>query len=206
MDFAEAALQIAEASRRIEARGWAPATSGNYSVRLGETRVAITASGRAKGALTPEDVIEVDLSGQPVGPGTARPSAETLLHVTTYALDPAVGAVLHTHSVANTVLGKSLKGEVELALEDYEILKAFPAIDTHAARITLPIFENTQDLRVIAALLRERLGKPEARLYGYLIRGHGLYTWGSTLPGAMNSLEALEFLFACEIEMRRLRP
>jgi methylthioribulose-1-phosphate dehydratase len=39
---------------------------------------------------------------------------------------------------------------------------------------------------------------------GYLIRGHGLYTWGARMSDALRQIEAFEFLFECELKMRSL--
>jgi methylthioribulose-1-phosphate dehydratase len=41
---------------------------------------------------------------------------------------------------------------------------------------------------------------------GYLIRGHGLYTWGPRMADALRHVEAFEFLFECELKTRSLRP
>ena len=35
-------------------------------------------------------------------------------------------------------------------------------------------------------------------VHGYLIAGHGLYTWGRTVDDALRHVEAFEFLFECE--------
>ena len=39
---------------------------------------------------------------------------------------------------------------------------------------------------------------------GYLIRGHGLYTWGARMSDALRQIEAFEFLFECELKTRSL--
>ena len=41
-------------------------------------------------------------------------------------------------------------------------------------------------------------------LWGYLIDGHGLYARGRTMAEARRHLEAFEFLFAAELELRKL--
>ena len=41
-------------------------------------------------------------------------------------------------------------------------------------------------------------------LWGYLIDGHGLYAWGRNMAEARRHLEAFEFLFHCELELRKL--
>ncbi|MGD0674491.1 MAG: methylthioribulose 1-phosphate dehydratase [Polyangiaceae bacterium] len=199
MQLSEAAEQIIDAGRWLDARGWAPATAGNYSVRLDSRHMAITVSGRHKGRLAAEDVMVVDCDGRPLD--ARRPSAETPLHAVMYRLDPSLAAVVHTHSVLSTVLGMGAERSGDLRLAGYEMLKALPGISTHDTSISVPIFDNTQDMLLLARSVEERWNKA---CPGYLIRGHGLYTWGATMAEALRSVEAFEFLFACEIEKRKL--
>jgi methylthioribulose-1-phosphate dehydratase len=102
-EFRAKAHALIRAGRFCFERGWVPATSGNFSARLADQRIAITVSGRHKGVLDEDGIMVVDLDGRPLSEGK-RPSAETWLHVSLYRRDPAVGAVLHTHSVNATVL------------------------------------------------------------------------------------------------------
>jgi methylthioribulose-1-phosphate dehydratase len=182
----------------MDARGWVPATAGNISVRLGEDRIAITRSGTHKGHLDAGSVMVVDLDGRAVT--ATKPSAETGLHCQLYRLLPQVGAVLHGHSVANTML--SMLGGDAIRFENYEILKAFEGQTTHATAIDLPIVDNDQDIPRLAAAIEPaiRAGLP----LGYLIRGHGVYIWAATMETALARLEGLEFLLACELERRKL--
>jgi methylthioribulose-1-phosphate dehydratase len=191
-----------DAGRRLDARGYAPATSGNYSVRLDARRVLVTASGKHKGHLGPRDFVVLDGDGRPVEGSEGAPSAETPLHLLMFRLDPRIGAVLHTHSVQVTVLGLTVEGASSLELSGYEMLKALPGIDTHTARVTLPIFDNSQDVPILAREVEARWQKEP--FPGYILRGHGLYAWGADVPLALRSAEALEFLVACEVEKRRM--
>lgn len=194
-----AAEQVAACGRDIYARGWSPATSSNYSMRLNEHSCAITISGRDKSCLSPDDVMAVDLEGAPLTEG--RPSAETLLHTSLYRRFPEIGAVLHTHSLPATVLSRQSKKPYCL-LENYELLKAFDGVSSHENTLYVPIFENTQAIDVLAQYVIEYLNTHVDRLcYGYLICGHGLYTWGKTLKDTHRHLEALEFMLMCELEM-----
>ena len=191
---------IIDAGRRMDARGWVPATAGNISVRLDTERFAITRSGNHKGYLTPEHVMQADLNGRAMTPG--RPSAETGLHAQLYRLLPAAGAVVHGHSVANTVL--SLLSPGGMVFEGYEIVKAFPGFGSHEDIAELPVFQNDQDIARLADVLEPYIisGLP----LGYLIAGHGCYMWGPDMPTALARLEGLEFLLACELETRKLLP
>lgn len=202
--YAEAAQSIIEAGKFLYSQGWSPATSSNYSARIDEEHIAITVSGRHKGQLGAGDVMVVDLQGNPVN-SNARSSAETGLHTVLYEVFPEVGAVLHTHSVKATVLSRLLPGNESLVLEGYELQKAFSGIDTHESTLTVPVFANTQNIDDLAQRtgewFRDHPDQP-----GYLIRGHGLYTWGRTMSDCLRHVEAFEFLFECELETMRVRP
>jgi methylthioribulose-1-phosphate dehydratase len=161
--------------------------------------VAITVSGRHKGRLTLDDIMRVDSAGRPLD--NKSPSAETLLHVSLYRRFPDVHAVLHTHSINATVLSRLVSGE--LILEELEVLKAFRGVTTHQTAIAVPVFPNDQDIERLSIAVETWFDK-HGPIPGYLIAGHGLYTWGSSLNEAMRHLEAFEFLFQCELEMRRI--
>lgn len=201
--YAEAAQSIVDAGRFLYGRGWSPATSSNYSARLDDHHIAITVSGRHKGELAAGDVMVVDLAGQPVQ-SQCRSSAETLLHTVLYEVFPEVGAVLHTHSVNATILSRLLPPDQPLILEGYELQKAFPGQDTHDASLQVPVFDNTQDIPDLAGRTAQWF-RDHPQQPGYLIRGHGLYTWGRTMADCLRHVEAFEFLFECELATMRLR-
>ena len=192
-EFAEKTQQIIEAGRFLNQRGWVPATSSNFSMRLDDGNIAVTVSGYHKGALTLEAVMRVDAEGRSLD--GRRPSAETLLHTALYQRYPEVGAVLHTHSVNATVLSRLFQGHLEF--EDYELQKALSGVQTHEGKIQLPIFANDQDIPRLAAEV-ERYLDSHPPVHGYLLAGHGLYTWGRTMAEALRHIEAFEFLFECE--------
>ena len=202
--YAVAADAIVQAGRFLYQQGWSPATSSNYSARIDAEHIAITVSGRHKGQPGAGDVMVVDLAGRPVQ-SDCRSSAETRLHTVLYEVFPEVGAVLHTHSVKATVLSRLLEPGQPLALEGYELQKAFTGVETHESVLTVPVFDNTQDIDALAEQTREWFREhPEQP--GYLIRGHGLYTWGKTMADCLRHVEAFEFLFECELETMRVRP
>jgi methylthioribulose-1-phosphate dehydratase len=199
--FTTAARELIQVGRFFYQRGWVPATSGNFSVRLPDGDIAMTVSGRHKGELDERDIMRVDASGNSLEPGR-RPSAETLLHTALYARDAGIGSVLHTHSVQATVLSQRAAGP--LVLTDYEVLKAFPEVDSHEATVTVPVFANDQDIRRLSARVDAWMDEHPATV-GYLISGHGFYTWGASVEDARRHVEAFEFLFECEITKRMMR-
>ena len=163
-EFQAAAAALIEAGRFLFGRGWVPATSGNFSARLGDGRLALTVSGRHKGRLATEDILLADAAGNSLD--GRRPSAETALHVQIYRHFPDVGCVLHPHTVNATLLSRLAPDGVEL--QDYELLKAFPGVDSHACRVTVPVFRNDQDIARLATRV-DRWMSDHTPVYGYLI-------------------------------------
>lgn len=195
------AQQIIEAGRFLYGRGWSPATSSNYSARLSASEALLTVSGKHKGQLGPDDVLVTDMRGRSLEPGK-KPSAETLLHTQLYNWQAQIGAVLHTHSVNATVLSRLCLSD-SLVFADYELQKAFAGITSHESQVEVPIFDNDQDIARLAAKVQPWLDThPDC--VGYLIRGHGLYTWGAQMSDALRQIEAFEFLFECELKVRAL--
>ncbi|MDW8433574.1 MAG: methylthioribulose 1-phosphate dehydratase, partial [Aquificaceae bacterium] len=192
--------ELIEIGRILHSRGWLPASGGNLSARLENGQVLITASGSHKGHLTREDFVLLDIDGKLVE-GSKKPSAETMLHLVVYRNLPEVMSVIHVHSIGSTLISRVSDGDVRL--ENYELLKAFKGIKTHEASIVVPVFENSQDMNALSKLVEDRLLNDKT--YGFLLRSHGLYTWGRTIREAYIRLEAFEFLFECELRLFSLK-
>jgi len=188
--------ELADCGKDFHQRGWSLGTSSNYSAVIGRDplRLVLTGSGYDKGCLAPEHFLLVDEHGAPVASGFPKPSAETLLHAV-LAREARAGAVLHTHSVAGTVLSQGFLEAGHLRLEGYEMLKGLAGIATHESTLNLEIFPNTQDIASLSERVAERLRDATQPLtHGFLIAGHGLYTWGKDVAEARRHIEVLEFL------------
>lgn len=194
-EFEHLAQELIVAGQYLYRQGLVPATSGNLSARLSNNDIAITVSGRHKGQLTIHDIMRVDPSGRSYD--ERKPSAETLLHAQIYKTYEYACAVLHPHSLNATVLSRALDNDI--VLQNYELLKAFAGITTHEVEICIPVYDNDQDMVRLSNKIALRLAQPQ-RLYGYVLRGHGFYTWGNSVSEALRHVEALEFLFACELK------
>ena len=194
-DFSQRAHEIIEAGRVLYQMGLVPATSGNFSARLADGNIAITVSGKHKGKLTEADIMVVDAQGKPLD--ARQPSAETVLHTQIYAHFPGARAILHPHSM-NAVLLARQRNEF-VTLTNYELLKAFDGIKTHATSIQVPVFDNDQDIPRLASRVQQYLDDAK-QVYGYIIDGHGLYTWGRSMADTLRHVEAFEYLFACELK------
>ncbi len=192
--FTDLARQLANAGRRFDHRGWVLGTSGNFSAVTSREPLclAITPSGASKGELTADDILEIDEDSVVVNGRAGRPSAEARLHLEVVRQRGA-GAVLHTHSIWGTVLSERHASGEGLAIEGYEMLKGLEGVSTHAHRESIPIIENDQNMERLAETVRKTLSS-QPGCHAFLLRRHGLYTWGDTLPQAVRHVEIVEFL------------
>lgn len=201
LSYEKAQREIVDIGHWVDSRGWVPATGGNLSIRLADGTVAITVSGRHKGDLCADDIMRVDMEGKSLD--GKKPSAETLLHTGLYKTRPDVDAVVHTHprqAIAYTIIFKDQKN---VRLSGYELLKIFPGVKTHETTVTLPIFENTQDMvalqKEVDAWYKEHPETPPV----YLVRGHGLTAGAKDILYARYITEAVEEMIAYELERAR---
>ncbi|HXF40030.1 MAG TPA: methylthioribulose 1-phosphate dehydratase [Blastocatellia bacterium] len=194
------AHDLAEIGRGFYSRGWVLGTSGNFSAVICREplRLAITSSSVDKGTLAAEHILEIDGEGS-VLKGSGRSSAETLLHLAVVRLRGA-GAVLHTHSVWSNILSDAHSSDGGFSIEGYEMLKGLDGVSTHEHSEWLPIVENSQDMKALAAKVEATLNE-HPRSHGFLLRRHGLYTWGRDIAEAKRHIEIFEFLL--EVAGRR---
>lgn len=188
------AQELLQSIHFFERKGWTPATSTNHSVRLTQPeRFLITRSGVDKSLLTETDFVVINSDGQLIDDNPAvKPSAETGLHTMVYRLFPEVGCVLHTHSPLGTYLSRQAAPQKYLRLEGWEVLKGLSGNLTHDMTMDLPIVSNSQDMQDIVREMQTHWANSPK---GFLIAGHGLYTWGKTVAEAKRHIETLEFLF-----------
>ncbi len=203
--FSEAVDLLTQVGRAFYQRGWAMGTSGNLSAVTSHQplRVTITSTGADKGSLSACDLLQIDEKGW-VLEGAGGASAETLLHLAVIQ-QFEVGSVLHTHSVWSTLLSKAYADAGGLFIEGYEMLKGLKGVSTHTHGEWLPILENSQDIPRLSERVTQTLTEhPSA--HGFLLEGHGLYSWGTNVSEAQRHIEILEFLIEVQYRMYRAGP
>lgn len=196
MTFDLAATQIAEAGRFLAERGWSPATSSNYSIRLSDGLIALTRSGIDKYKIEPKDVLIVNSDGLVSESTPGKSSAETLIHTSILKTKADAGAVLHTHSPTNTRLSLKYLSSGKIFWHGYEMQKGITGVNTHESELELPILPNSQNMLAFAKSVESLLEK-KPNVHGFLIAGHGLYTWGRDMTETRRHVETYEFLMSC---------
>lgn len=200
----KSAQELLEAIKFFNQKGWSPATSTNYSTRSEhKDQLIISRSGVDKSQFSFDDLILINSDGvilPPYNVAGVKSSAETEIHTEIYKLFPEVNCVLHTHSVLATVLSMKYASDKKITFDGYEILKGLECNLTHELHEDLPIVPNSQVMSEILYNMKDRY----KNTHGFLIAGHGLYTWGKSVAAAKRHVETFEFLFECYFAMRSL--
>jgi L-fuculose-phosphate aldolase len=173
--LAEERHALAEAGRRLAARGLVIGTGGNLSVRVGDL-VAVTPTGGALGELTAGQMTVIDLDGA-IADGDLAPTSEVPLHLAIYrGTHPS--AVAHTHATTSTAIGLVAD---EIPLVHYGMLSLGGTV-----RVAPYACYGTDAL---AAHVVKALEFKQAAL----MRNHGSIATGSSLAKAVDHLELLEW-------------
>ncbi len=187
-------------------KGWMVGTSGNLSVKVSPDTFLITASGRPKGMLSKEDLLDVrGFDGPPeTSGGPRKPSAEVSIHQAIYSSVDEANAVFHVHSVESNIVSEwAIDHRVHLP--PLEMIKGFGVADPSLG-YRIDVLENHLDVSRIALDLRELLSHSgvfrETRLPAFLIRHHGLTVWGKDAMDAFHRIELLEYVFRFMVTMR----
>src|SRR5262249_6677723 len=92
-------------------------------------------------------------------------------------------AVLHTHSVWGSIVSDLFAEGGGVSLEGYEMLKGLDGVTTHELVEWLPIIANSQNYHTLSQAVYATL-EQHPKAHGFLLRRHGLYTWGDDLRTA----------------------
>ena len=203
--FRETASALVGIAHGFYKRGWILGTSGNLSAVIGRDplRLAITPSGVDKGELTAEQILEIAWQDGEITGAQSKPSAETLLHIK--VIERGAQAVFHTHSVWGTALSKIHAAAGGMLIEGFEMLKGLEGVTSHEHREWLPIIENSQDMPELAETVSRALREYPSS-HGFLLKQHGLYTWGASIAQAKRHVEILEFLLETAGRLRMIEP
>ncbi|MFV0136754.1 class II aldolase/adducin family protein [Streptomyces sp. HMX87] len=173
---AQAWEALVATARRTVADGLVVGTSGNVSVRVGDT-VLVTPSGVPYDRLTPDDVTGVGLDGRQVR-GTLVPTSELPMHLAVYRSTGA-RAVVHTHAVHATAVST--------------LVRELPLVHYMAAALGGPV-RVAPYATYGTGELAEHMLRALADRSGCLLRNHGTITYGATLDQAYDRTAQLEWM------------
>ena len=168
--------KLAEICKLLYDRQLTVSAGGNMSVRIGDSEILITPSGRNKGMLNPEDMVLLGTDGSVLSEG--KPSIEHKFHLALYNMNDDTGAVVHCHPLHCCTLAVRAEGmKCNITPEGVLLLGDVPMIGYYTP--------GSQEL--VDAVAAH--GKSRAML----MERHGALTQGRTLEEAYNRMEELEF-------------
>jgi L-fuculose-phosphate aldolase len=189
MDAAAARAALVACGRRLDALGFAPATDGNASARLGPGSLLVTPAGREKGSLTPEELLLVDLEGR-VLEGEGRPSTEMPMHLLCYRRRGDVGGVVHAHptvatafAAAGVPLDATVMPEIVLTVGPVPLVPYATPGTEELARALEPLVDGHD---------------------AFLLASHGVLTLGRDVREALHRMERVEHLAKVTLAARLL--
>ncbi len=171
--------ELIRVNQILAERGLIRSSDGNISARLESNLFLITPSGVYKSAMSPEDLIVIDMDGKVHQARKGlQPTTEVLMHLEAYRQRPEVNAVIHAHppiSTALTISGKAFPvefiPEVLTALGDIPVA-AYATPGTQALADSIHDLIRTHDC--------------------ILLSHHGSLTVGSSLEEALIAIERME--------------
>ena len=140
MDINEAKVVVCQSGKRLLKEGLVARTWGNVSVRISDTHMVITPSGRPYAELTPDDMVKVNFYTLEFE-GTIKPSSELKLHCEVYKNRPHISACIHTHQMYASIVAAAQKDVVVLdpahqAILGASVIKAAPYALPNSKKIT----------------------------------------------------------------------
>jgi len=170
-------LQVVKTALVLLQTGLVVKTSGNVSIRV-DDQIVITPSGRDYESLVAQDILVLDLDGNPVD-GDLLPSSETPLHLSIYASDPSIHAIVHTHSMYATAVST--------------LVKELPAIHYQVVELGGPVpvapYQTFGTPELAASVTAAIHGRSAA-----LMQNHGAVTVANTVAQALARSVTLEWL------------
>lgn len=157
--------------------GFLAGSDGNMSVRLDDDRIMVTPSGVAKGRMTPDDPVIVDINGKHLQ-GAKKASSEVLMHLFVYQNRPEIKAVVHSHApyatsfaAAGIELGSDILPEIVVYIGKIPLTDYAPPGTDAVPKSLEPFIEANN---------------------AFLLRNHGLLTIGRDIEEAYNRHEVVE--------------
>ncbi len=181
--------EVYKANVDLMHHGLVTLTWGNVSgIDRAARCVAIKPSGVAYESMTPADMTVVDMEGNVID-GTLRPSSDTPTHLELYRAFPAVGGIVHTHSMYATIFAQACR--------------EIPCLGTtHADHFNGPVpvtrfltaleVQEGYEVQTGKIIVERFIDLDPVATPGVLVAGHAPFVWGENAADAVNNSLILE--------------
>jgi L-ribulose-5-phosphate 4-epimerase len=183
--------EVLEANLELVRHNLVIYTFGNASgISREEGLVVIKPSGVSYEKMTPQDLVVTDLDGRTVE-GSLRPSSDLPTHLALYRSFPAIGGVVHTHSVCATAWAQ---GQREIPCLGTTHADYFRGPIPVTEELTAAEIENDYEWNTGQSIVRRFAGRDPLEIPAVLVAGHGPFTWGPSAAQAAHNAVILEYL------------
>lgn len=176
-DF-EAKKAMTDAGKQMAAKGYCIGSDGSLSVRVGPNAIWVTADEAAKGSLTQDMIVKVDLDGKPMLGARGKTLPEEMkIHLKLYREHPEIRAVVHGYPAAAVAMG--IRGEGIRSAGFTKTLRKLGDVPV------VPYTGGDQDAQAVSSCA--------ANSKGVLLSDNGCMTWGISTAEAFSMMEAVEY-------------
>ena len=202
--FKELKREAYEANLALPRHGLINLTFGNASaIDRARAVFAIKPSGVDYTALTPDDMVIVDLEGHKVE-GSLNPSSDTPTHRRLFLAFPDIGGIVHTHSSCATAFAQAGRPDSDLSAP------RTPTISTarcpSPARLTPGEIAADYEWETGNVIVETMQNRDPADCPGVLVNRHAPFTWGSSVAKAVEVAVALECIAHMALMSLQLAP
>ena len=195
---------VCQANLDLVREGLVIQTWGNASaVDRERGLLVIKPSGVAYDGMKPQHMVVVSLETGEVVEGRLKPSSDTPTHRVLYLSFPAIGGVVHTHSLHATAWAQARR-----SIPSYGTTQAdYWYGDVPCTRsMTAPEIKTDYEANT-GRVIVETFGKLDPLEHpAVLVASHGPFTWGRDAHDAVHNAVVLEFVARLASETLRLNP
>ena len=195
--------EVCKANLELVRLGLAPLTWGNVSgISRGDGLIVIKPSGVEYGSMTAKDMVVVDMEGNVVD-GKLRPSSDTPTHLELYKAFPAIGGIVHTHSIYATMFAQACR---EIPCFGTTHADSFNGAIPVTRLLTEDEVKADYEGGVGDIIIKCFAGLDPTSTPGVLVAGHGPFAFGGDAKDSVRNALVLELVAQIALGSLQLNP
>ena len=201
--FKELKREAYEANVALPRHGLINLTFGNASaIDRARGVFAIKPSGIDYSALTPDDMVVVDLEGRKVE-GQLNPSSDTPTHRRLFLAFPDIGGVVHTHSSHATAFAQAGRPIPIFGTTHADYFNGEVPV---TRKMTASEIASDYEWETGKVIVEKMQAFDPAEFPGVLVNRHAPFTWGPTAAKAVEAAVAVECIAHMALMSLQLAP
>jgi L-ribulose-5-phosphate 4-epimerase len=202
-NFTELKREAFEANVALPQHGLINLTFGNASaIDRARGVFAIKPSGVDYAALSPDDMVVVDLEGR-TAEGALRPSSDTPTHRRLFLAFAGIGGVVHTHSSHATAFAQAGRAIPNFGTTHADYFNGDVPV---TRKLTAAEIAGAYEWETGNVIVERLSGLDPADFPGVLVNRHAPFAWGPTVAKAVETAVAMECVARMALMSLQLAP